>query len=144
MPRRYANDLGLAYETIKQSFRIYAGKYLCIIYFDGYTINYLGNKILPGKLLLKNIKTSFKLPRQNQWWRRILFVVSNHGDEQKRCYLSFGVKKNIYTLDSITQYLAQIPCRKMMVILGQCYAGKHTWMESQEYNYSYCKRKRTS
>ena len=119
---RYANDLGLAYETLNKALG-YMRENICVLYADGYTINYLGNKIPTRKASVENIKNIFlsyqdKINDDDEFF----FVVSNHGGEQKNGVIYLWGEKEYITLDSITQYLAQIPCRKM-VILGQCYAG---------------------
>lgn len=92
---RYANDLGLAYETLNKALG-YMWENICVLYADGYTINYLGNKIPTRKASVENIKNIFlsyqdKINDDDEFF----FVVSNHGGEQKTVLFIFGVKKNI-------------------------------------------------
>lgn len=118
---RYANDLGLAYETLINALG-YPQKNIAVFYANGETINYLDHMIPTQNATLKNLEKAFSHYKKELTLNdEFFFVVSNHGGKEKNGIIYLWEKEYI-SLDNITNYLNQLPCKKI-VILGQCYAG---------------------
>lgn len=118
---RYANDLGLAYETLNKALG-YPQENIHIFYADGEAINYLDRVIPTQKASLENLEKTFSYAKKELTSDdEFFFIVSNHGGEEKNGIIYLWEKEYI-SLEDITSCLNQLSCKKI-VILGQCFAG---------------------
>lgn len=132
---RYANNLGFAYDVLKNQ---YSFDNIDMLYYKGYPFNYINNANISNNKATKiNLINSFKKAQEALSGDDLLFfLVSNHGAaDEHDAYIclfrdtnlsdsdeeSAESDKKIY-LSEIALFLNSIPCKKV-IVLGECYSG---------------------